>query len=188
MDLKVPEGTLLAASPGLLDPNFMHAVVLICQHTGEGAYGVVVNRRAEPTTRQALSEHPVLGQLDFPLFVGGPVGLDSLQVLHCVPDAIPGGVPVLDDLWVGGDLDALAEYVQQSPEEAASKVRLLVGYSGWAAGQLDVELVTGSWLPAAGEARRILSPETDTLWREVVRSLGVDGHGLEHEPPDPHWN
>jgi putative transcriptional regulator len=111
-----------------------------------------------------------------------------LQVLHCVPDAIPGGVPVLDDLWVGGDLDALAEYVQQSPEEAASKVRLLVGYSGWAAGQLDVELVTGSWLPAAGEARRILSPETDTLWREVVRSLGVDGHGLEHEPPDPHWN
>jgi putative transcriptional regulator len=166
----------------------MHAVVLICQHTDEGAYGVIVNRRAEQTTRTVLSEHPVLGQLDFPLFVGGPVGLDSLQVLHSVPAAIPGGVPVLDDLYVGGDLEALAEYVQQSPEQAERHVRLLVGYSGWGAGQLDQELVTGSWLPAAGKTRRILAPETHTLWREVLRSLGAEGSGLEHQPPDPHWN
>ena len=43
-ELFVAQGTLLAASPDMLDPNFMHSVVLICQHTVEGAYGLVVNR------------------------------------------------------------------------------------------------------------------------------------------------
>jgi len=188
MDMHVAEGTLLAASPSMLDPNFMHSVVLICQHTGDGAYGMVVNRPCEQTTRQVLDAHELLGKLDFPLFYGGPVGLEALQILHRVPEEIPGGVPLLDDLWVGGDLDTMAEYVTSNPEQAIDRVRLVIGYSGWGAGQLDIELASASWLPAPGSAEQILARDTTNLWRDVLRSLGEEAQGLVDQPPDPSWN
>jgi putative transcriptional regulator len=72
MDLHAEQGTLLAATPDMLDPNFMHGVVLVCQHTNEGAYGLVINRRSEYTTKRLLAEHPLLGQVEHPIYVGGP--------------------------------------------------------------------------------------------------------------------
>ena len=61
MELHVEQGTLLAAGPDMLDPNFMHTVVLICQHTAEGAYGLAINRRSEHDTSEVLSDELPLG-------------------------------------------------------------------------------------------------------------------------------
>ena len=187
MELRVAQGSLLAAGPDMLDPNFMHSVVLVCQHSPEGAYGLVVNRPAQITTRDVLSEHPVLGQVDAPLLIGGPVGLDTLQVLHRVPDRVPGGVQIAEKLWLGGDLDALGAYLRDEAD-AHEHVRMLMGYSGWGARQLEVELATGSWLPAPGDATSVFRSDAENLWRDVVRSLGASASGLEDQPPDPEWN
>lgn len=188
LDLTVAQGSLLAAGPDLLDPNFARAVVLVCQHAPQGAYGLVINRPSEYTAKEVLSGHELLKTSDLRLFIGGPVALDGLQILHRVPEHIAGGVQLTNSLWIGGDLDAVGRYALSNPQEAARNVRLFVGYSGWGAGQLDVELATGSWLPAPGDVERVFQTDTAGVWRDVVSGLGGDYKRVANEPVDPHLN
>jgi putative transcriptional regulator len=187
-ELRVEPGTLLAAFPDMLDPNFMHTVVLICQHTEQGALGMITNRATQATLKDLLPGHPLLGRSSFPVFLGGPVDHSSIQFVHVVPEAIPGGVSIDGRLWHGGDLDALGRYLAEQPGAAARSVRVFLGYSGWGAGQLEGELGTGSWLPAPPAHEAIFGAPGEATWRQVVRSLGRAGEGLERLPPDVSWN
>ena len=188
MDLFSSSGSLLASAPDLLDPNFMHTVVLMCQHSADGAYGLVVNRPAKVSIDQLLPEHTILGRMKFPVYCGGPVGLDTLQFVHRYPKEIKGGVDLCDGLFLGGDLDEMAEFLASYPDEAVDGLRLVLGYSGWAAGQLEAELESGSWLPAPLLVDAIFEPSQETSWRTVVRSLGDETRGMEDLPPDVSWN
>ncbi len=189
MDRLVTEpGSVLAAAPDMLDPNFMHSVVLVCRHSVEGAYGFVINRPAAVALDVLAPDHPVLGKRPLPVFTGGPVGLDTLQFLHRAGDAIPGGIEIGTGLFLGGDVDALGRYLDRHAELATKSVRLLVGYSGWGAGQLENELASGAWLPAALENDWVFGEGTQAVWRSVLRSLGGDASSLADLPPDPSWN
>jgi putative transcriptional regulator len=181
-------GSLLAAAPDMLDPNFMHAVVLMCRHSEEGAFGFVINRPASVTLDVLAPSHPVLKSQRAPIFAGGPVGLDTLQFLHRAPAEIPNGVEIGTDLYLGGEIDALAAYLERHGPVAQRKVRLLVGYSGWGAGQLEGELASGSWLPAALETDWVFGEDGRSTWRSVLKSLGGGASGLADLPPDPSWN
>lgn len=187
-ELRVLPGTLLAAWPDLVDPNFMHAVVLIIQHDDEGAFGLVVNKPSDVTTAQLLPEQPDLGRVDFPVHIGGPVDPGFLQFLHTVPDSVPGGFPLDGNLWLGGEVEALGRYVAEDPQGARSSVRMFVGYSGWGSGQLEEELGIGSWLPAPATVTAVFGGSGESTWRGVVRSIGEEGKGLAGQPPDPSWN
>jgi putative transcriptional regulator len=187
-ELFVAPGTLLAASPDMLDPNFMHSVVLMCQHSTQGAYGLVVNRPSGHRTAKVLADHPLWSRTDAELYFGGPVSMNQLQLLHSSDQRVPGGMPVLPDVFLGGDLDTAARWWLEVPREARASLRLVVGYSGWGAGQLEAELERGSWIPAAGESKLIFRDDHKSIWRAVLRSLGGEAEGLEDLPPDPHWN
>ena len=180
-------GTFLASAPDLMDPNFMHRVVLMCQHSPEGAYGLVVNCPAEVKVSMLMPDHPVLGSCDFPVHSGGPVGLDTLQFVHRVPDRIEGGLEISDGLYLGGELEQMAMCLA-AEDEAAATIRLFLGYSGWSAGQLEQELSDGSWLPAPLSVDAVFMNDTHATWREVVRSIGPASEGLENLPPDVSWN
>ena len=184
----VSPGTLLLSMPQLRDPNFMHTVVLICEHGQKGAYGLVVNKQTELTLDQLVPEHPLLGEAELTVYEGGPVGQDTLQILHRAPEHVTSGVEIASGLFLGGDLDSLAKFVDQEPE-ARDHVRLFLGYSGWGAGQLDGELAIGSWVPAPLELGLLFDcQDQQATWREAMRGSGRDGEGLSHQPPDPTWN
>ncbi len=187
-ELLVGPGTLLAAWPDLMDPNFMHSVVAICQHSEEGAYGVVVNRATELTIRDLLPDHPVLGRLDHPVHLGGPVDHSTVQFLHTVPDEVPGGFCLDGKLWLGGELDAAARFLAEHGEAASEALRIFLGYSGWGAGQLEAELESGSWIPAPPSLEAVFGEVGEVTWRRVVRSVGKEGEDLENLPPDVSWN
>ncbi len=184
----VPPGTLLAASPQLLDPNFMHAVVLICQHSEQGAFGLVINRPSEHKSSAILPEELAIARADVPLYIGGPVGPENLQSLHCVPDQVEGGVQIASDLWLGGELEQLGQLALASASQFASLAMLLVGYSGWGVGQLEEEIASGAWLPAPARPAWIFRADPARTWREVIRSMGDKARGLADQPPDPSWN
>jgi len=187
-ELRCAPGSLIAASPDLLDPNFMHAVVLMVAHEEQAGMGFVINRAAGVTVDVLLPEHPVLSLQRFPVHQGGPVGRDTLQFLHRVPRRIPGGVEVAGGLYLGGEIDALASHLAARGQAALREVKLLVGYAGWGEGQLDQELEGGSWLPAPFRAEWVFAEDPGPVWRQVLRSLGGAGAGLEDLPPDVSWN
>ncbi|MFT7479386.1 MAG: putative transcriptional regulator [Gammaproteobacteria bacterium] len=188
MDLHVTPGSFLVSVPQMLDPNFMHTVLLMCEHTSQGALGLVVNRAPALIVRDLLPEHPKFAELDFPVHHGGPVGLDSLQFVHTTDERIPGGIELAPDLYLGGDLDSLGTFLGQEQQPQHS-VRLFLGYAGWAAGQLEGELQTGSWVPAPLDPKLLFSDEpAEDVWRQSLRSLGLEGEGLSQLPPDVSWN
>ena len=182
-------GKLLLSVPQMLDPNFMHTVVLVCEHTREGAYGFVVNQRADYTMEQLVPDHPELSSLELPVFSGGPVPAAALQFVHRVPATIPGGYELGAGLYLGGDVSALAAFAGEHGARAASDVRLFLGYSGWGEGQLDNELAVGSWVTAEADPELVFATEaSEAVWRRAMRGLGDDGEGLSHLPPDVTWN
>lgn len=188
MELLVPPGSFLAAGPDLLDPNFRHAVVLIGQHGPGGAYGLVLNRVSPHTTDGVLDDSLALGRAKVPISLGGPVGLDTLQIVHRAPQHVEGGVELCDGLFLGGEFESLGRYVEQDPDAFRRDVRLFLGYAGWGAGQLEAELESGTWLPAPADTAAVFESEPEHLWRHVVRRLGESTQGFERQPPDPRWN
>ncbi|MEO6708325.1 MAG: YqgE/AlgH family protein [Planctomycetota bacterium] len=188
MELRAEPGTVIAASPDLGDPNFMHAVVLICAHGDQGAHGLVINRPAPLTVDKLLPEHPRLASTRFPIHAGGPVGLDTLQFVHRVPDTIPGGYELGGGVYLGGDLEAVGLHISRTGDSALRDLRMILGYSGWSAGQLEIELAGGSWLPSALDPDWLFEAEPQLVWRKVMRALGEHGAGLLDLPPDVTWN
>ncbi len=172
----------------MLDPNFMHTVVLICEHSQEGAFGLVVNRESDLQLEDLLPDQTVLSALQIPIYAGGPVGMDALQFLHRLPEEIPGGLEIFEGLYLGGELSDVAALAMIRPELVQQDVRFLLGYSGWGAGQLEGELASGSWIPAPAKLEAIFASDRRSAWRKVVRSAGDEMRGLEDLPPDVSWN
>ena len=183
-------GTFLVASPGLMDPNFTHAVVLVCRHSPEGTYGLIVNRRTNRNVADLESDAPLLTGRTDPLFLGGPVADDTLQILHRSEHAVPGGLPVLGDTVLGGDPAILGHLLPGTtpPDEPGEDVRFVLGCSGWGEGQLDSEIREGAWVVCEAEERFVFDPDPETVWRRVLRSLGPPWSALADLPPDPSWN
>lgn len=188
MELKIAPGTFLLSVPQLQDPNFMHTVVLVVEHSPEGAYGLVVNRTLDMRVDSLFPDHPVLAESSFPVYSGGPVGRDTLQFVHGLPQDIPGGVEITEGLFLGGEVDAMAAVVG-SARATSADLRLFVGYSGWGSRQLEGELAIGSWVLAPPEPALVFDEQVqDAAWRRAMRSLGSEGEGLSHLPPDVSWN
>lgn len=180
-------GTFLVASPRLLDPNFMHAVVLVIEHDADGTYGVIVNRPTGACVADLGSSSQLLADRKEHLWVGGPVAVQQLQLLHRFGDTIPGTLHLLGDIHLGGDEVAL-EVAARGRGNPSDSMKFVVGYSGWSSDQLQGELREGAWVVCPAEPRFVFDPEPGTVWRRVLASLGPPWSDLANVPPDPSWN
>jgi putative transcriptional regulator len=176
------------ASPSLMDPNFTHSVVLICRHSTEGSYGLIVNRRTERTVMDLESESSLLHDREDPLYLGGPVAGDTLQVLHRLGSGVPGGLLVMGETHLGGDPEVLRRALPQATAESEQDARFVLGCSGWGEGQLDVEIQEGAWVVCPAEERFVFDSNPESLWRRILKSLGPPYSALADLPPDPTWN
>jgi putative transcriptional regulator len=180
-------GTLLVARPHLLDPNFAHTVVLLCDHDdGEGTLGFVLNRPSENRLPDVLrGDHAFPGRSDR-VYLGGPVGLDSLAVMHR-EEGLDGAVEVLPGVYLGGAPPEIGERVRLHATPEGS-IRFLVGYSGWGKGQLAREMEEETWVVAPASPAWVFDPAPETLWRRVLRSLGGACSTMANMPRDPESN
>ena len=177
-------GKLLLAGPTLKDPNFDRTVVLITEHTEEGAMGLVLNRPADAVVDDAVPDLAWVTDGDEHVFVGGPVAPTGVIVLAEWVDPSQAVVLVEPDLgFVPGDIedtDALAG--------AISRARVFAGHAGWGPGQLEAELAEEAWIVEAPRREEIFSAEPEGLWPAVLRRMGREFALLSTMPPDPSLN
>jgi putative transcriptional regulator len=169
-------GKLLIASPGLTD-FFRRSVVLVLEHTDEGALGLVLNRPSETQVDEAVPDLAELAEPEEVVHVGGPVSPESVIVLGRFEDPDEAASIVFDDLGV---VDPGAS----APDLRASRV--YAGHAGWAAGQLDGELEQEAWIvePALPD-----DPfEEGDLWSNVLDRKGGGYSLLARMPEDPSLN
>jgi putative transcriptional regulator len=183
-------GKLLIAEPMLDDPNFDRTVVLMIEHTPDGALGVVLNRPSRVPVDAVLEEWAPLAASPPVLYMGGPVERSGVLALArrragrgAGPAAVPGWSGVLGEV---GLLDLHVE-----PETVAGgvdRIRFFAGYSGWGGGQLEAELAEGAWLVVPADPADVFAPDPDAMWRAVLHRQGGKLAMLAHFPPHPSLN
>jgi len=182
------KGRLLVATPNLGDPNFERTVVLILEHGGEGALGVVLNRPSELDVADPLPQWARAAAHPSVVFIGGPVAPSAavcLARLGTVRDAawwqpLPGRVGPVGTL----DLDS-------DPDEAIPRlqdIRVFAGYAGWGPGQVEGEIASGGWFVVDAEDADAMSPAPEHLWETVLRRQRGTLSLFGAYPPDPSLN
>ncbi len=169
------KGKILIAAPSLFD-FFRRTVVLIVEHTEQGAFGVILNRRADADVTELVPDLDPLVERGAPLWVGGPVAPDSIVVIGEYEEAGLSAGAVTENIGVV-DPDGNADVV---------RARVFVGHAGWGPGQLDEELENDAWIV------QDLVPEDvfadGDLWAEAVARPGGDYALLATMPDDPSLN
>jgi putative transcriptional regulator len=175
-------GHLLIAGPSLLDPNFWRTVVLVGEHSEEGALGVVLNRSSETPVEEALPELTLLAEDLGAVHVGGPVQPSAVVVLADFVDPDAAETLVLDSVGF------LPSEVEPDALGELRRARVYAGYAGWGPGQLDGELEEGSWIVEPARPEDVFTDDPESLWSEVLRRKGGPFAVLAAMPPDPSLN
>lgn len=178
-------GDVLISEPYLPDPNFERTVILICEHDDNGTFGYVLNKPSSAYFEDVIEQ---VSDFKEKLFIGGPVQQDTLHFIHRSPDLMPTGKDVGGGIYWGGDYDELLSLIDLKRLEP-NDFRFFLGYSGWAAGQLEEELAAKSWIVCKGiTARRIFDVDEKLLWKDVLESLGGKFKMFANYPADPNMN
>jgi len=175
-------GHLLVASPTLLDPNFHRTVVLVTEHTDEGAAGLVLNRPSLVEVAAAVPALEAVVEDDEQVWVGGPVEPEAVLVLGEFLDPADAAVPLFESLGFPS-LDDPEEIVP-----ATTRRRVFAGYAGWGAGQLEDELANEDWILELALADDAFTAEPDELWSDVLRRKGGIYELVARMPEDPSLN
>lgn len=175
-------GQLLIAGPTLVDPNFRRTVVLVVDHSDEGALGLVLNRPTESTVGEAVPELEGLIEPEKQMFVGGPVQPSGVIVLAQFADPDPAALLSFDNVGL-----LLTDASLEDPP-AVLEARAFAGHSGWGPGQLDGELELGGWILEPATAEDAFSPDPEQLWSDVLLRKGGSYALVARMPLDPSLN
>ena len=166
---------LLVALPALHDPHFARSVTLVCQHDGDGAMGVMVNRASEYTLGEVLQQMGISSDSEALqsqiVLAGGPVHPERGFVLHGGEREWNSTMSVGDGLYLTTSRDVLeALALGEGPEQ----VVVALGCAGWGAGQLEQELIDDSWLMVPAGRELLFELPLDQRWQAAAGSIGVD--------------
>jgi len=165
---KIPEkGKILISEPFLPDTFFNRSIVYLTEHSQQGSVGFILNKKLDLTVSAAIFDFE---GWDEKLNMGGPVAPDTLHYLHNLGEIIPKSVKIEENIFWGGDIETIRELIRTRKLEH-SQIRFFLGYSGWAAGQLDRELQENSWVIAKVTPDIIMNNRGIDTWKRVLRSL-----------------
>jgi putative transcriptional regulator len=166
----------LIAVPGMSDPNFHRSVTLVCQHTAEGAMGLMLNRLSEYRLGDVLDQMSIATEIETlaaaPVLLGGPVQPERGFVIH-----EPSGEEwdstfhLSDELSLTTSRDILAAMARG---EGPKRALVALGYAGWGEGQLEAELQDNAWLAVGADRAILFDTPLEQRWSSAARLMGVD--------------
>ncbi len=160
-------------------PFFNHTLVLLIDHGDEGSFGFVVNRVTDLEITDVFNEVGVAGaaadSVEAPVLLGGPVSPESGWILYDaegVPQPSSGQtIAVGQGISCTASLEILERIARgDGPETCA----MMLGYSGWGAGQLESEMKEGSWIPVDLNYGLVFETPIEKRWEAALATLGID--------------
>lgn len=174
MNIKVDNlaGKYIIAAPGLDDPNFSRTVILICEHTKDGAFGLVINRVLMNSFLPLLGSFDINNSvIDFPVYYGGPVKPDQGYVIYSPASEGYASIKVSEQMAVTASREILHEIAEGKGPE---KFIFTLGFAGWDANQLEEEVIFDSWIIAPFDSSIIFDTPVNHRWACAARSAGID--------------
>ncbi len=174
----------LIAMPALADPNFFHSVTYICEHTSEGAMGIVINKPLELRLDEILHHMkiPVTGRrpTELPVFLGGPVQPERGFIVHERERdrEWENTITITDELAVTTSRDILEDIAS---DNGPRKLIVALGYAGWGPGQLEREMSENAWLSCPSDRHVLFDTPSEQRWEAAAALLGVDLNLLSND-------
>lgn len=172
----------LLAMPTLNDANFARTVTFVCEHSQEGAMGIIINRPLNITLEEVLRRMDAkscareAGMM--PVFLGGPVQQDHGFILHRPLGQWETTLAVDDEFGITTSCDIL-EAISQG--QGPNQILLALGYAGWGPNQLEQELADNAWLSTPADSRVVFDTPYEQRWEAAAALAGVDLSRLSGE-------
>lgn len=172
----------LIAMPNMADPFFAKTLTYICEHNEKGAVGLVINRPTEFTLDKLFEQLgiPCADSLSAgrSVMFGGPVQIDSGFVLHQPVGKWKSTLAVNQAVGLTSSVDILEAIANcEGPEQ----MLVALGYSGWALGQIEQELVQNAWLTVPASSSIIFGMSSEERLPAAAQLLGVNFSNLSNE-------
>ncbi|HEU0310689.1 MAG TPA: YqgE/AlgH family protein [Sphingomicrobium sp.] len=172
-------GKLLLAMPGIGDPRFERAVIVMCVHDENGAVGIGIGHQ-----RAGIGVRGLLDQLgldpgdipDGPVMHGGPVEPGRGFVLHSDDWGGQDTIKVVGLGSLTGTIDVLKAIAEG---KGPSRYLVALGYAGWGEGQLDDEMARPGWFAAEGRQEILFETPTAERWEATFKAEGIDPRLLD---------
>ena len=176
----------LISMPHLDDPHFQHTVVYLCEHTEDGAMGIIINRPSDIDFTE-LADH--LGMqiacpwlTSEPIYNGGPVEAERGFILHTADKSWSNTLKITSDVSLSASLETLEHISEGNGPEA---FRITLGCAGWDAGKLESEIANNDWLVCEADLDVLFHTPSDMQFTAATKVLGIDmarlspdiGHG-----------
>lgn len=178
---ELTRGLFLIASPGVDHPFYKRSVLLLCDHTPAGSFGLAINKPFETKVLDSL-----LTEVDLPMIEelstrsGGLMQMSQMMLLHTSDEIKEQTLQVAHDIYLGGDLDFLEKQVVKNKEQ----LLLCFGYSGWNPGQLEREFSEGNWFAFPANAHYLFEVPIEKLWQTLLYDMGGKFRSLSTIPED----
>ena len=168
-------GHFLIAMPSLNDGFFNQAVTYICEHDENGSFGIIINQQTGITLKQIAKEMAIETEDDYhdkqQVFIGGPVDQGRGFILHRPTGNWQSSLKVSNNIALTTSKDILQAIVNnEGPEDNI----VALGYAGWAAGQLDSEMASNTWLSCPADEQIIFNTPIAERWKAAANLIGVD--------------
>jgi putative transcriptional regulator len=160
---RLREGCVLLASEALQDPNFIASVVLICAYNDNGALGFVMNRPSHMPLSEVFEVDAPLRNQRRKIHIGGPVQEETLQILQISNVPKDTAYRVAPQVNLSGEWDSLDEILAADP----NTTRLFLGYSGWAPGQIEMEIIHDAWEVYSVDLQTLLTSPDELMIGEA---------------------
>jgi len=171
-------GQLLIAMPTMDDPNFYHSVMYLCEHSPDGAMGIIVNQPLDVTILDLLKHLKIevpaektSQELLQPVLAGGPIARERGFVLHYPATKWESTLIINEEYSITTSRDILVAMLE---DRAPEKHFIAMGYAGWDAGQLEEELTQNLWLTTPANPKILFETPFSQRWRAAAQLIGVD--------------
>jgi len=183
-NIKPKIGSLLISEPFQVDTIFNRSVIILCEHNDAGSFGVVLNKPSPYKTKDIMKE---MSDIDFPVYIGGPVEVERIFFIHDQGELIPNSIKINEHYYWGGDLDIIINMIKNK-QLNQDNIRFFIGYAGWDAKQLKEELKYNSWVVLNKKINNLFSFNQKSLWENCVNKLGKEYNFWTKMPEDPILN
>jgi putative transcriptional regulator len=178
---QLTRGSLLLASPDIDTGMYFRGVVLLCEHSPAGSFGLLVNKPLDVDIPEEVLNLKESANPRVAIRAGGPMQQSQMMLIHSQPMEEGQALKVCDGVYLGGDLQFLQEAMADSN---GPNIRLCFGFCGWGPGQLEKEFLTGLWFLHPGTSQAVFETAPEELWRSTLRQMGGKYATLSMIPDD----
>lgn len=175
------KGTFLIATPDVESGIFFRSVLLLCEHSTSGSFGIIINKSLELELPEEIMTIEQLHNPHLSIRAGGPIQTNQMMLIHSYPQLPEQTIEICKDVYLGGDLQFLQEAISD-PE--GPHILLCFGYAGWQAGQLEREFLDGGWFLHPASSHHIFEVPPEKLWQTLLKEMGGRYATLSMIPED----